>query len=539
MFRPSSEQPPAHTTVTPTGRELSAHQRAGLVGGTVRESGWDETLPWMRQYAAGGPSRCGYSPPPRDASRQEDLTVDGPLERTLHQQCAPSRVSSRIPSPQLLGDASAQPSQRITQPPVDPPAQGSTTPERDITDEARAHGQPSMLPLHRRTTRPLSLHQARADAFLPNPMPRTTDTQNPPLRPRTEHTMDFANSFEPGHDNNDYDADYDDRGSLTPFNRQTETVSDQSTIRHRNPAHNKLCENVRKYLKSLQGSDPFAERNLANNEEVTHYALYKWDAAAKSGPPCCDLDAFRISLDAEPRCPWNTSAARVFTTAFIQRYKLPPSDAPVIERCFYQRIRSLKRAYSQRRETPEMTLRRERNARQEGRRTKVFHRRLYVFNNHPSLKPYYPEIHRLGVDGMSSDDSEYKGTPYFKPTRRSTAQLGQPIDLVVRKPLWRSESLTRLLHLVDNLYPIIRRIVTRDKRGGLPFARISWEEAKSTSGRFPRKLPINAYNSSWRSQQQDLIFIVAPLQHEYNYDHITHTLRALLLTINPRQTQTS
>ncbi|KAF9035481.1 hypothetical protein BJ165DRAFT_1355484, partial [Panaeolus papilionaceus] len=241
----------------------------------------------------------------------------------------------------------------------------------------------------------------------------------------------------------------------------------------------------------------------------------------------CDIDAFRVTFDHEPRCPWNISAGRVFAEAFIKKYKLPASEASEIEQRFYQRLRSLKRTYGERKQGPEMKLRKERSARKEGRRSHVFvfHRRVFVFEQHPSLKPFLPEVERLGADGMSSDDSEYEGSAHFTPIRRSTARPGQRIDLVVRKPLWRSESLSRLLHTADLLYPILRRLVTWDHRGGLPHPRLHLEDAESTSRKFPHKLPTNAYSRSWQSQQKDLMFVVAPLLHEYNYDNTTHTMR--------------
>ena len=103
-------------------------------------------------------------------------------------------------------------------------------------------------------------------------------------------------------------------------------------------------------------------------------------------------------------------------------------------------------------------------------------------------------IEYLGVDGMSSDDSE-------------TGALDRDLDVPryrIRTPQWRADLVEPWLRTFDSVHTILRRAGASDdsRSGAFPRIRTATNQ-KSTSKTFVSGLPINAYDPKW--VQKDIL----------------------------------
>src|SRR5688572_28833775 len=102
----------------------------------------------------------------------------------------------------------------------------------------------------------------------------------------------------------------------------------------------------------------------------------------------------------------------------------------------------------------------------------------------------------LGPDGMSSDESESEELTGSEPHRRS--RDGPPVYCVL-SPRWRSDELTRFLHLLDSVHLALRRMDPSRQRGSWPRVRRYNPDRQimSSSQKFVPNLPRNAYDASF------------------------------------------
>ncbi|RPD73846.1 hypothetical protein L226DRAFT_571764 [Lentinus tigrinus ALCF2SS1-7] len=146
------------------------------------------------------------------------------------------------------------------------------------------------------------------------------------------------------------------------------------------------------------------------------------------------------------------------------------------------------------------------------RKYTLFQRRYAIVTRYRILRPHIKILQRLGVNGMSSDEEE-EGAPFVR-------------YRVLIKP-WRSEAVTKFLRALDALHRRYRKTGgSGSKRGSPPRLRcLSTEE--STSKEVPR-LPINAYNERWYSEQKGLKRDdIAARPTPYNFDLDVAVIQAI------------
>jgi hypothetical protein len=97
---------------------------------------------------------------------------------------------------------------------------------------------------------------------------------------------------------------------------------------------------------------------------------------------------------------------------------------------------------------------------------KLFHRRFEAAQTHPLLQMHIHILQRLGVQGMSSDESDGKEL-----VRNPSARLETPRFQVLR-PWWRATELTTWLHIFDSIHMIERRSGDGGSRGDYPRLRV-------------------------------------------------------------------
>jgi len=247
--------------------------------------------------------------------------------------------------------------------------------------------------------------------------------------------------------------------------------------------------------------------------------------------PSCSLSSFKLDLVGTPHCPWNLSAFRVFYPYFLSAQGLPPSDNLYNDtyHYFFVRVRGLKTLYEQSFDLQEeRALRRRAKRRWQRKRTvrsclesvqalmvvsQTFQRRLHIATLDPLLGKHVHILQRLGVEGMSSDESD------VEELRRDPAVRRRQPSYFVLTPSWRHPSLTAWLSAFDSMHVIARRTTGNRLRGAYPRCRIYARDRPSKSKRYVSHLPTTAYDPGWLKTRHNIEFTVAPTEEIYPFTH--------------------
>lgn len=146
----------------------------------------------------------------------------------------------------------------------------------------------------------------------------------------------------------------------------------------------------------------------------------------------------------------------------------------------------------------------------------TFQRRLHIATMDPLLQKHVHVLQRLGVDGMSSDESDVEELWHDPAVRRR-----QP-SYFVSTPAWRHPSLTAWLLAFDSMHVISRRMAGNRLRGAYPRCRIYARDRSSKSKRYVSHLPKTAYNPDWLKTRNNIEFTVAPTEEIYPFTHDDH-----------------
>ncbi|KAG9227852.1 hypothetical protein CCMSSC00406_0008674 [Pleurotus cornucopiae] len=123
------------------------------------------------------------------------------------------------------------------------------------------------------------------------------------------------------------------------------------------------------------------------------------------GGDCCTVENFRIDLIGPPRSLWNTSAANVFVHTF-EAFTGVELDQQMVRTAFFTRLKTLKQEYKlskkSKREQQNSIIQKHRKMR---KRTLFIQRHDTVLHDH-RLHKHISLLDRLGIDGMSSDESD-------------------------------------------------------------------------------------------------------------------------------------
>jgi hypothetical protein len=128
-------------------------------------------------------------------------------------------------------------------------------------------------------------------------------------------------------------------------------------------------------------------------------------------------------------------------------------------------------------------------------------------------------IRRLGVDGMSSDESDSEDA--LNVTSESGSNLTRGYTIL--QPVWRAQGLSDWLHVFDSIHILGRRMRTLSSsvRGACPRHRKYKEGSKSKQSKCVRHLPHNAYDVHWLASQpvDNVDFEVQPDRECYEFLH--------------------
>ncbi|KAJ7256722.1 hypothetical protein C8J57DRAFT_999762, partial [Mycena rebaudengoi] len=135
----------------------------------------------------------------------------------------------------------------------------------------------------------------------------------------------------------------------------------------------------------------------------------------------------------------------------------------------------------------------------------LYHRHRFLAYTFPPLQPHIDMLESLGVDGMSSDESETDGNDH--------------IQYKILVPVWRASVATAWLRMFDSLYHILRRSGdVQALRGAFPHQRILTQQ-KNSKNTFVPGLPINVYDASWISGDIRTQYSLRPLAEKYDFRH--------------------
>ncbi|KAF8229290.1 hypothetical protein L208DRAFT_1287236 [Tricholoma matsutake] len=260
---------------------------------------------------------------------------------------------------------------------------------------------------------------------------------------------------------------------------------------------------------------------MVTQQEAALFAA-EWNIdEGESSCPCCDASHFRFDILRMPHSPWNRSAARVFCDDLIMDRDLPstPDIMESVMESFYMRLKTLKRDYKLSLLQPAERLISARDTRCHQQKyniaAQLFQRRLEIAKHHPNLQKHVAILQRLGVEGMSSDESDRDET-----TRNPQMRLETP-RVHVLLPQWRTEHLATWLHIFDSLHMVERWSMNGSSRGAYPHMCIYNAHVPrfSRSTGFVRGLLRNAYDACWLADRWESKFSVHPQDKNYNFSH--------------------
>lgn len=138
----------------------------------------------------------------------------------------------------------------------------------------------------------------------------------------------------------------------------------------------------------------------------------------------------------------------------------------------------------------------------------LFHRRCNVAKGYEPLKKHLEVLDALGLEGMSSDESDVDPT------------TEQPTYTVV-KPDWRHADLHNWLKVLNQLHQRAHiNSWSTDKRGSFPHICIGSHRVHKKV-HVPSRLPINAYDPQWIESRENLYIkhVLCPKTEPYNFTH--------------------
>ncbi|KIK03084.1 hypothetical protein K443DRAFT_5667 [Laccaria amethystina LaAM-08-1] len=290
--------------------------------------------------------------------------------------------------------------------------------------------------------------------------------------------------------------------------------------KRRTAAANAMAANVRRHFRQLMQSRTLFAFMASNDDVFEFETIWKANGGTNAygrTPPCCTIDDFRVDLVGLPRSPWNISASHVFCMDFIRYQGLAISDALYddVLYYFYTRIKGLKAAYAESQLLRGARSKRKQVRRRWQRKRATFLRRLEIADSHHLLQAHVPILQQLGVDGMSSDESDLEELERDPSVRQRRPRF------FVRSLLWRKRGLSAWLRVFDAMHIYERRSSGVNLRGAYPRYRVHKIDHFSQSKKFVSHLPLSAYDGTWLEGHEDLNFTVCP-NNEETYDFTHH-----------------
>ena len=138
---------------------------------------------------------------------------------------------------------------------------------------------------------------------------------------------------------------------------------------------------------------------------------------------------------------------------------------------------------------------------------------------HEGLQKHVQILQRLGVQGMSSDESDHEVVASHPPAWRTNPRY------LVRSPAWRAAHLTLWLRTFDAGHMIKCRMVEGGSRGAFPRLHVYNGQPSNVSKKtFIR----DAYDPQWLAHRKDVQFCVTLDKQPYDFSHDLNILESVI-----------
>ena len=138
----------------------------------------------------------------------------------------------------------------------------------------------------------------------------------------------------------------------------------------------------------------------------------------------------------------------------------------------------------------------------------LFQRRREIVKQYGPLRQHLEVLDALGVDGMSSDESDIDPTT---DQRKYT----------IVKPDWRHPDLHNWLGIVDQFHHYSHlNSWSNDRRGAFPHICVGSQKVHKEA-HLPPHLPVNAYDHQWLEGRETMYvdYVLRPKAEPYNFSH--------------------
>jgi hypothetical protein len=283
---------------------------------------------------------------------------------------------------------------------------------------------------------------------------------------------------------------------------------------------------VRDELASLLAARPPYGRVPEPSQIVAFTAEWK---RTSQGVNACSATAadFMVDVAGTPKSPWNVSAGRVFTGYIIEKmgYDDVEETRKAIEKAFYTRFKSLKLLYNKGGlSQAEKAAEKSKHSRYQRKYQvivtsfprhswylpveQLFQRRREIAKRYGPLVRHLEVLDALGVDGMSSDESDMD-------------PITNQRKYTVVKPDWRHPDLHSWLGIFDRFHHHGHlNSWSNDRRGAFAHIRAGSQKVHKASHP-PPHLPINAYDQQWLEGREAMYmkYVLCPKAEPYDFNH--------------------
>lgn len=148
----------------------------------------------------------------------------------------------------------------------------------------------------------------------------------------------------------------------------------------------------------------------------------------------------------------------------------------------------------------------------------LFQRRIFIASFVPLLRRHVNMLERLGVAGMSSDESDTAEVLGNASIRNENTRYR------VKRPRWRAPVLETWLRVFDTCYIVWRRTSTDAIHGAPVHLRERPSNSWSYSKKFVTCLEKNAYDAQWLHACTNVDVVLLPRDDQYDFTHDSRIL---------------
>ncbi|KAJ7233254.1 hypothetical protein C8J57DRAFT_1090726 [Mycena rebaudengoi] len=234
------------------------------------------------------------------------------------------------------------------------------------------------------------------------------------------------------------------------------------------------------------------------------------------GVEATSADDFRIDILGTQSSPWNKSAARVFADLAIQDLCLPNTHEmyQAIVHAFKAHLDTIIKRYKKSLKTSVERAVIASKGKRQTRKYQLYHRRRYLAYAFTPLHRHIDMLEFLGIDGMSSDESEEDENHHTQ--------------YKILCPAWRGPHVSAWLRMFDTIHNILRRSGDVEAlRGSFPHLRILTQR-KSPRKTFVPGLPMNVYDPIWISRDIRTQYVLHPSGEPYDFTHDPNIVQCVI-----------